>query len=91
MEDLHAIRKMINAGQTPRLKVLSLRWSMKKKYDREHLVSLLETIDNKLPSCVLKLEKSDLPSNVDPNLYERLSLCSRYTQITVTQTLNNRM
>ena len=74
MDDLHAVRKMINAGQTPRLKVLSLWWSMKKKYDREHLVSLLETIDNKLPSCVPNLCDTDLPSNFDPKQYERLSL-----------------
>ena len=74
MDDLHAIRKMINAGQTPRLKVLSLWWSMRKKYDQEQLVSLLETIDNKLPSCVLQLGKLDLPSNFDPKQYERLSL-----------------
>ena len=73
MDDLHAIRKMINAGQTPRLKVLSL-WSSMEMCDREHLVSLLETIDNKLPSCVLGLFRSDLPSNFDPKQYERLSV-----------------
>ena len=73
MEDLHAMRKMIHAGQTPRLKVLSLLRSMRER-DPEHLVSLLETIDNKLPSCVLELSRFDLPSNFDPKQYERLSV-----------------
>ena len=75
MEDLHAMRKMIHAGQTPRLRILALQYnSMGKKCNEEQLVSLLETIDNKLPSCVLQLGKWDLPSNFDPKKYGRLSV-----------------
>ena len=75
-EDIRAMRKMINAGQTPRLKFLSLCGNLCTCQDRPSLISLLETIDRKLPSCVLKLYETDLPSNFHPNQYARLLVTS---------------